>query len=71
MIANKEFSKALPAIKDSLALPNWRETYGTHLILAEAYCMLNDENGFIDTIKIRENLSVLSEQKINDTPEFF
>ena len=56
LITNKEFSKALQPIRDSLALPNWKETYGTHLILAEAYCMLNEETGFKDTIKIRENL---------------
>ena len=37
-IKEKQFEKALPAINDSLNLENWKNTYGTQLILAQAYC---------------------------------
>lgn len=69
MIKEKDFEQAHRVLTDSLALDAWKEKYGTHMLIAQAYCA-----AFLDkpnTIQIRQNIENLVEEKILDLPPFW
>lgn len=71
MIKNEDFKSAHKVLTDSLNLPAWKEKYGTHMLVAQAYCALSDKENRIDTIEIRKSIENLVEQRILDMPPFW
>ena len=61
MIKAEEFTQAHKVLTDSLELPAWKEKYGTHMLIAQAYCALSDKENRIDTIEIRKSIENLVE----------
>ena len=73
-LKKKIYNKALQLLQDAASMPAWKEKYGSHIIIGEAYAKLFDakrEKKLIDTIEIRKSLLNLTEDKINDLPEFY
>ncbi len=70
----KNYEKAIGVLQDCMNMPKWKELYETHATIALAYAQLfqaKREKKFIDTIEIRKSLLTLSEEKINDLPQFY
>ena len=62
MIKDKDFEKAEVIIADSYQLEEWRNQYGTQMILGLAYCRLfKPESKRKDTANIRASLETLTE----------
>ena len=69
MIKSKNYEQAHQILTDSLALEAWREKYGTHMLIAQAYCSLFLENP--NTVNVRKGIENLVEEKIMDLPPFW
>ena len=71
LISAKDLDAALKVLVDSYQLEAWRERYGTHMLIAQAYCKVFGAEDKKDTIAIRASLGSLSEEKVLDLPAFY
>jgi len=71
LILVKDWEAASRVLGDSYQLEAWREKYGTHMLIALAYCKVFGGEGEKDTIAIRASLGSLSEEKVLDLPPFY
>uniref|UniRef100_A0A7S3FT30 Thioredoxin domain-containing protein n=1 Tax=Strombidium rassoulzadegani TaxID=1082188 RepID=A0A7S3FT30_9SPIT len=74
MINENKLENALNVVRDSMKMEEWKANYEAHMILIEAYCLLftaKQGEKYVDTIPVRKSLEQLTEEKMNDLPDFY